>query len=142
MNSIQQQYEENPYKTDFRIKWEHDKYGNPINTGEFKREIEEFVKGFQPIEEVSLITFRYCPFDAVKSIFVRFILCFPAMKELRFRNCRFSKKNFINFQQLKILKLNRLVFYECNIPEVSSFCIYLKTNSMQNIYQYWRNDSK
>eukprot|EP00924_Labyrinthula_sp_SR-Ha-C_P010620 snap_masked-scaffold_61-processed-gene-0.54-mRNA-1 protein AED:1.00 eAED:1.00 QI:0/0/0/0/1/1/5/0/126 len=91
---------------------------------QFNREITEFVKGFQPDKEVSIILFEYCPFDAVKSIFLRFFLCFPAVKVLNFWHCRFSDENL---QQLNILKLNRLQLKFCNIPEVSSFCSLLKS---------------
>eukprot|EP00924_Labyrinthula_sp_SR-Ha-C_P012066 snap_masked-scaffold_26-processed-gene-3.20-mRNA-1 protein AED:1.00 eAED:1.00 QI:0/0/0/0/1/1/8/0/796 len=133
MNSIQQKYEERDDKREFKITWEHDDNPNPINPEKFKREIKEFVKGFQPTQEVSFIEFEYCPFDAVKSIFVRFILCFPAVKELKFWNCRFSKKNFKNLQKIKKVKLNYLELVECNIPEVSSFCTLLKSISVKDI---------
>eukprot|EP00924_Labyrinthula_sp_SR-Ha-C_P010569 snap_masked-scaffold_102-processed-gene-0.30-mRNA-1 protein AED:1.00 eAED:1.00 QI:0/0/0/0/1/1/8/0/464 len=113
--------------------FEHDEDETPITPNKFKREIEEFVKGFQPDKEVSIIELKYCPLDAVKSIFVRFILCFPAVKALAFWNCRFSKKNFKNLQKLKGLKLNELKFYKCNIPEVSSFCSLLKSISIKDI---------
>eukprot|EP00924_Labyrinthula_sp_SR-Ha-C_P003508 snap_masked-scaffold_97-processed-gene-0.9-mRNA-1 protein AED:1.00 eAED:1.00 QI:0/0/0/0/1/1/8/0/773 len=133
MNSIKQQYEERDHEAKFIIKWEHDNFRNPINKDNFKREITEFVKGFQPTQEVSFIDFRYCPFDAVESIFTRFIPCFPAVKVLSFANCIFSDENF---QHLKILKLNRLGFYHCNIPEVSSFCSLLKSISVKDIYLF------
>eukprot|EP00924_Labyrinthula_sp_SR-Ha-C_P001514 maker-scaffold_18-snap-gene-0.44-mRNA-1 protein AED:0.22 eAED:0.22 QI:119/0.78/0.86/1/0.57/0.46/15/795/196 len=77
-----------------------------------------------------------CPFDTVESAFTRFILCFPAMKELQFWNCRFSDENFQNFQQLKILKLNIMEFYQCNIPEVSSFCSLLSSINTKDIVLY------
>eukprot|EP00924_Labyrinthula_sp_SR-Ha-C_P011425 snap_masked-scaffold_46-processed-gene-0.23-mRNA-1 protein AED:1.00 eAED:1.00 QI:0/0/0/0/1/1/7/0/763 len=129
MNSIKQQYEERDHKTIFEIEWEHDDEKTPTNQEKFKREIKEFVKGFQPTQEV----FKYCPFDAVESIFVRFILCFPAVKKLTFWNCSFSKKNFKNLQKLKNIKLNYLKFWKCNIPEVSSFCSLLKSISIKDI---------
>eukprot|EP00924_Labyrinthula_sp_SR-Ha-C_P011466 snap_masked-scaffold_46-processed-gene-1.21-mRNA-1 protein AED:1.00 eAED:1.00 QI:0/0/0/0/1/1/6/0/814 len=131
------------------IQREHDNLLNPINPNKFKREIKEFVKGFQPTQEVSSIEysiffyphvrFRYCPFDIVKSIFTRFILCFPAVKELSFWNCRFSKKNFKNLLNFKSLNLNKLGFYQCNIPEVSSFCSLLKSISIKDIKLYLNN---
>eukprot|EP00924_Labyrinthula_sp_SR-Ha-C_P010196 maker-scaffold_23-snap-gene-0.8-mRNA-1 protein AED:0.05 eAED:0.05 QI:76/0.71/0.5/1/1/1/8/0/219 len=120
---IQQIYEERYNKTEFYIGCRQYRE----NPNQFKREIEEFVKGFQLNKEVSYIRCRYCPFDAVESAFTRFILCFPAVKGLHFVNCRFSDENFKTFQQLKILELNRLEFYQCNIPEVSSFCSLLSS---------------
>eukprot|EP00924_Labyrinthula_sp_SR-Ha-C_P010603 snap_masked-scaffold_61-processed-gene-0.18-mRNA-1 protein AED:1.00 eAED:1.00 QI:0/0/0/0/1/1/4/0/100 len=92
--SIQQKYEERNNKTSFKVKGVYF-----INPNKLKMEIEEFVKGFQPDKEVSIIEFDHFPFYAVKSIFVRFILCFPAVKYLRFWNCTFSDKNFQNFQK-------------------------------------------
>eukprot|EP00924_Labyrinthula_sp_SR-Ha-C_P011491 snap_masked-scaffold_46-processed-gene-1.44-mRNA-1 protein AED:0.80 eAED:1.00 QI:0/0/0/0.33/1/1/6/0/796 len=118
-------------------------HGNP---NKFKREIEEFVKGFQPDKEVSSISysiffslyarFDYCPFDAIESISVRFILCFPAVKYLSFEFCRFSKKNFKNLKKLKNLKLDKLDFSYCNIPEVSSFCSLLKSINIKDVELY------
>eukprot|EP00924_Labyrinthula_sp_SR-Ha-C_P012800 snap_masked-scaffold_93-processed-gene-0.6-mRNA-1 protein AED:1.00 eAED:1.00 QI:0/0/0/0/1/1/5/0/105 len=102
---------------------------NLINPNKFKREIKEFVKGFQPTKEVYHIEFCYCPFDAAESVFTRFILCFPAVKELNFYLCTFSDDNFQNIQKFKNLKLNKSEFYKCNIPEVSSFCSLLKSIS-------------
>eukprot|EP00924_Labyrinthula_sp_SR-Ha-C_P011494 snap_masked-scaffold_46-processed-gene-1.90-mRNA-1 protein AED:1.00 eAED:1.00 QI:0/0/0/0/1/1/7/0/774 len=113
----------------------------PINPNKFKREITEFVKGFQPDKEASTVRFRYCPFDAAKSIFIRFILCFPVVKKLRFWKCRFSDENFKKLQELKILKLNHLKFLGCNIPEVSSFCSLLKSISVKDIKLYQNNFS-
>eukprot|EP00924_Labyrinthula_sp_SR-Ha-C_P010352 maker-scaffold_23-snap-gene-4.54-mRNA-1 protein AED:0.02 eAED:0.02 QI:45/1/1/1/0.83/0.85/7/48/237 len=136
MKSIQQQYEEKWRKTSFSIHWERDHNKNPITPNQFKREMEEFVKGFQLNKEVSFVRFRDCPFYAVESAFTRFILCFPAVKELRFWNCRFSDENFQNFQQLKILKLSSLMFTECNIPEVSSFCSLLSSINTKDIGIY------
>eukprot|EP00924_Labyrinthula_sp_SR-Ha-C_P000310 maker-scaffold_25-snap-gene-3.68-mRNA-1 protein AED:0.00 eAED:0.00 QI:45/1/1/1/1/1/7/157/191 len=136
MKSIQQQYEERDSKTYFYFEWKHDNNKNPINPDKFKREIEEFVKGLQLNNEVSTILFGYCPFYAVESIFTNFILCFPAVKELNFVNCRFSDENFQNFQQLKMLKLNLLVFTECNIPEVNSFCSLLSSINTKDIGIY------
>eukprot|EP00924_Labyrinthula_sp_SR-Ha-C_P010268 snap_masked-scaffold_23-processed-gene-1.22-mRNA-1 protein AED:1.00 eAED:1.00 QI:0/0/0/0/1/1/7/0/289 len=133
VKSIQQKYEERRNKAYFKIKWKHDNNRNPINPGKFTREIEDFVKGFQLNKEVSIIKFKYCPFDSVKSAFTRFILCFPAVKSLLFWNCRFSDENFQNFQQFKILKLNILEFTECNIPEVSSFCSLLSSINIKDI---------
>eukprot|EP00924_Labyrinthula_sp_SR-Ha-C_P007513 maker-scaffold_24-snap-gene-5.56-mRNA-1 protein AED:0.03 eAED:0.03 QI:32/0.83/0.71/1/0.83/0.71/7/208/190 len=127
MKSIKQKYKKRRDKTHFEIKWEHDDEKTPINPDKFKREMEEFVKGFQLKKEVSVIEFKYCPLYAVESIFTRFILCFPAVKALRFWNCIFSDENFQTFQQLKILKLIFLLFSECNIPEVSSFCSLLSS---------------
>eukprot|EP00924_Labyrinthula_sp_SR-Ha-C_P011562 snap_masked-scaffold_17-processed-gene-1.16-mRNA-1 protein AED:1.00 eAED:1.00 QI:0/0/0/0/1/1/6/0/270 len=105
--------------------------------------MKKFVKGFQPDKEVSSIKytiffhsyarFDFCPFDLVKSIFVRFLLCFPSVKELEFFTCKFSKKNFKNHQKLKNMKLNYLNFYGCFIPEVSSFCSVLKSISVKDI---------
>eukprot|EP00924_Labyrinthula_sp_SR-Ha-C_P011490 snap_masked-scaffold_46-processed-gene-1.46-mRNA-1 protein AED:0.79 eAED:1.00 QI:0/0/0/0.25/1/1/8/0/682 len=141
MNSIKQQYEERYDKRYFKIEWEHDHRKTPINPNKFKREIEEFVKGFQPDKEVSSISFDYCPFDAIESISVRFILCFPAVKYLSFEFCRFSKKNFKNLQKLKNIKLNYLKFCKCNIPEVSSFCSLLKSNNIKDIQLYKNNFS-
>eukprot|EP00924_Labyrinthula_sp_SR-Ha-C_P012075 snap_masked-scaffold_26-processed-gene-3.36-mRNA-1 protein AED:1.00 eAED:1.00 QI:0/0/0/0/1/1/6/0/130 len=91
----------------------------------FKRDIKEFVKGFQPTQEVSSISFEYCPFHALKSIFLRFILCFPAVKEL---SCRFSNKNFRILQKLK-----KFSFSVCNIPEVNSFCSLIKSINIKDI---------
>eukprot|EP00924_Labyrinthula_sp_SR-Ha-C_P004222 snap_masked-scaffold_3-processed-gene-17.32-mRNA-1 protein AED:1.00 eAED:1.00 QI:0/0/0/0/1/1/8/0/325 len=133
MNSIKQQYEERHNKTHFEIKWEHDNFENQINPDKFKREIEEFVKGFQPDKEVSFIDFRYCPFDAVEVMFVRFILCFPAVKTLSFWHCSFSDENIQNLQKLQSLNLNKLGFFYCNIPEVSSFCSLSKSISIKDI---------
>eukprot|EP00924_Labyrinthula_sp_SR-Ha-C_P015312 snap_masked-scaffold_9-processed-gene-13.90-mRNA-1 protein AED:1.00 eAED:1.00 QI:0/0/0/0/1/1/6/0/204 len=151
MNSIKQQYEERDDKTFFKIEGEHDHNKNPVNPDKFKREIEKFVKGFQPNKEVSSISysiffyiyvgFDYCPFDDVRSIFVRFIICFPAVKALAFWNCRCSDENFQNFQPLKILKLNSLVFTECNIPEVSSFCSLSSSINTKFIRLCWNNFS-
>eukprot|EP00924_Labyrinthula_sp_SR-Ha-C_P010328 maker-scaffold_23-snap-gene-3.43-mRNA-1 protein AED:0.13 eAED:0.13 QI:47/0.83/1/1/0.66/0.42/7/100/242 len=129
MNSIQQKYEERQNKTEFIIEW--GEYRGNLN--QFKREMEEFVKGFQLSKEVSFIVFRDCPFYAVESIFTRFIFCFPAVKALHFVNCRFSDENFQNFQQLKILKLNITEFHQCNIPEVSSFCSLLSSINTEYI---------
>eukprot|EP00924_Labyrinthula_sp_SR-Ha-C_P007447 snap_masked-scaffold_24-processed-gene-3.0-mRNA-1 protein AED:1.00 eAED:1.00 QI:0/0/0/0/1/1/8/0/788 len=136
MNLIKRQYKERNDKTYFKFEWETDIDYNPINQDRFKREIKEFFKGFQPDKEVSSISFYYCPFDAVKSIFVRFLLCFPSVKELKFWYCRFSKKNFKNYQKLKKLKLNYLQFSECNISEVSFFCNLLKSISIKEIKLY------
>eukprot|EP00924_Labyrinthula_sp_SR-Ha-C_P011467 snap_masked-scaffold_46-processed-gene-1.13-mRNA-1 protein AED:1.00 eAED:1.00 QI:0/0/0/0/1/1/8/0/785 len=139
MKSIKQQYEERIDKISFQIRWEYDNDKTPISPDNFKREITEFVKGFQPTQEVSFISFEHCPFDAVESIFVRFILCFPAVRELHFWNCRFSKKNFKNLLNFKSLNLNKLGFYQCNIPEVSSFCSLLKSISIKDIELYLNN---
>eukprot|EP00924_Labyrinthula_sp_SR-Ha-C_P004225 snap_masked-scaffold_3-processed-gene-17.42-mRNA-1 protein AED:1.00 eAED:1.00 QI:0/0/0/0/1/1/6/0/203 len=112
---------------------------NQINPKKFKTGIKGFVLGFQPTKEV----FQYCLFHALKSIFVRFILCFPAVKKLKFYNSYFNERNFKDLQKLKNLKLNKLEFSYCNIPEVSSFCSllkstnYIKTNSVQNIYKIY-----
>eukprot|EP00924_Labyrinthula_sp_SR-Ha-C_P010600 snap_masked-scaffold_61-processed-gene-0.28-mRNA-1 protein AED:1.00 eAED:1.00 QI:0/0/0/0/1/1/7/0/241 len=135
MKPIKQKYEQKWSKTYFEIQGEkHDEYPN-----KFKREIEEFVKGFQPDKEVPIIEFDHFPFDAVKSIFVRFIPCFPAVKELNFLSCTFSDDNFKNFKQIKILKLNMLKYFRfkyCNIPEVSSFYSYLKSINIKDIHIY------
>eukprot|EP00924_Labyrinthula_sp_SR-Ha-C_P004546 snap_masked-scaffold_1-processed-gene-3.31-mRNA-1 protein AED:1.00 eAED:1.00 QI:0/0/0/0/1/1/9/0/277 len=113
------------------IKREHDKYGNPINPKKFKTEIIRFIKGFQSDKEVSTVWFECCPFDAVKLIYLS---CESTAR------CRFSEKNFKNLQELKILKPNKLNyiflyfrFDECNIPEVSSFCSFLKSISVRDI---------
>eukprot|EP00924_Labyrinthula_sp_SR-Ha-C_P012716 snap_masked-scaffold_67-processed-gene-0.46-mRNA-1 protein AED:1.00 eAED:1.00 QI:0/0/0/0/1/1/8/0/228 len=141
MNSIKEEYEERYVKEYFNIEWECDDEETPINSNNFKREIEELIKGFQPDKEVSTIWFQYCPFDAVKSIFVRLILCFPAVKTLVFSKCRFSDENFPNFQKLKKVKLDYLEFEYCNIPEVSSFCNLLKSISVKDIALYKSNFS-
>eukprot|EP00924_Labyrinthula_sp_SR-Ha-C_P012039 snap_masked-scaffold_26-processed-gene-2.37-mRNA-1 protein AED:1.00 eAED:1.00 QI:0/0/0/0/1/1/6/0/143 len=133
MNSIKQQYEERDNKTTFEIEWEHVDVKTPINPNKFKREIEEFVKGFQPTQDVSSLEFLYCPLYAVKSIFVRLILCFTAVKKLRFWYCRFSDENFKNLQKLKKVKLNYLKFFGCKIPEVSSFCSLLNSINIKDI---------
>eukprot|EP00924_Labyrinthula_sp_SR-Ha-C_P007761 snap_masked-scaffold_28-processed-gene-2.31-mRNA-1 protein AED:1.00 eAED:1.00 QI:0/0/0/0/1/1/7/0/770 len=133
---IKKQYEERGDKTTFKIVWyikEHNLENIPIYPNLFKWDIEEFLIGIQQDKEVSLIDFRYCPFHFVKSIFVRFILCFPAMKELSFWNCTFSDENFQNFQKFKILKLNKLDIGFCNISEVSSFYSLLKSISVKDI---------
>eukprot|EP00924_Labyrinthula_sp_SR-Ha-C_P011427 snap_masked-scaffold_46-processed-gene-0.36-mRNA-1 protein AED:1.00 eAED:1.00 QI:0/0/0/0/1/1/8/0/727 len=70
-------------------------------------------------------SFEYCPFHALKSIFLRFILCFPAVKEL---SCRFSNKNFRILQKLK-----KFSFSVCNIPEVNSFCSLIKSINIKDI---------
>eukprot|EP00924_Labyrinthula_sp_SR-Ha-C_P012071 snap_masked-scaffold_26-processed-gene-3.25-mRNA-1 protein AED:1.00 eAED:1.00 QI:0/0/0/0/1/1/6/0/205 len=97
MKSIKEQYEERYNKTYFIIKWEYDNDETPINPNKFKREIKEFVKGFQPTQGVSSISF---------------ILCFSAVKTLSFLNCMFSKKNYKNFKELKNLKLYKLELYQ------------------------------
>eukprot|EP00924_Labyrinthula_sp_SR-Ha-C_P006084 snap_masked-scaffold_65-processed-gene-0.45-mRNA-1 protein AED:1.00 eAED:1.00 QI:0/0/0/0/1/1/8/0/630 len=144
MKSIKQEYEERDNKIYFRIEWylkEHDDEETPINPNKFKREIEEFVKGFLADKDVSFILFEYCPFDTVESIFLRFILGFPAVKKLNFVHCTFSDEKFQNFQQLKILKLNTLEFLDCNIPEVSSFYSLLKSISVNDIKLFENNFS-
>eukprot|EP00924_Labyrinthula_sp_SR-Ha-C_P004366 snap_masked-scaffold_3-processed-gene-21.58-mRNA-1 protein AED:1.00 eAED:1.00 QI:0/0/0/0/1/1/6/0/774 len=115
---------------------EYEYYKKPINPNKFNKEIKEFVKGFQPDQEVTSIvyalffcryvSFNYCPLDALKSIFVRFLLCFPAVKRL-------SDENFKNLQEHKNLMLNNLEFNRCNIPEVSSVCSFLKSTSIKDI---------
>eukprot|EP00924_Labyrinthula_sp_SR-Ha-C_P007565 snap_masked-scaffold_110-processed-gene-0.15-mRNA-1 protein AED:1.00 eAED:1.00 QI:0/0/0/0/1/1/8/0/304 len=129
IKSIKQQYETRSDKTHLIIQ----RVTYPKKTKKFKREIEEFVKGSQPDKEVPFIEFAYCPFGTVESIFVRFILCFPAVKELEICHCSFSDENFQNLQQLKNLKLNILEFYYCYIPEVGSFCSLLKSLNIKDI---------
>eukprot|EP00924_Labyrinthula_sp_SR-Ha-C_P008584 snap_masked-scaffold_37-processed-gene-0.10-mRNA-1 protein AED:1.00 eAED:1.00 QI:0/0/0/0/1/1/5/0/118 len=107
MKSIKQKYKKRRDKTSFKIIWEHQGQ-NQINPNKFKTEVEEFVEGFQPDQEVSFINFLYCPFEAIKSNFLKLILCFPAVKQIGFSRCSFSDENFQNLQKLKILKLNCL----------------------------------
>eukprot|EP00924_Labyrinthula_sp_SR-Ha-C_P007837 maker-scaffold_28-snap-gene-4.91-mRNA-1 protein AED:0.14 eAED:0.14 QI:17/0.75/0.55/1/0.62/0.55/9/0/483 len=123
--SIKKQYEERDNKSPFDIEWNFYNDKTPINLEVFKREIEEFVKGFNS-----------CLFHSVKSIFVRFISYFPAVKALRFFECSFSDENFLKF---KNLKLNKLEFEFCNIPEISSFCSFLKSISVKHIQLYENN---
>eukprot|EP00924_Labyrinthula_sp_SR-Ha-C_P007526 snap_masked-scaffold_24-processed-gene-5.21-mRNA-1 protein AED:1.00 eAED:1.00 QI:0/0/0/0/1/1/5/0/101 len=66
-------------------------------------------------------------------MFLRFILCFTAVKNLKFYFCRFSDDNFQNFQQFINLKLGWLIFNKCNIPEMGSFCSFLKSINIREI---------
>eukprot|EP00924_Labyrinthula_sp_SR-Ha-C_P015757 snap_masked-scaffold_4-processed-gene-8.20-mRNA-1 protein AED:1.00 eAED:1.00 QI:0/0/0/0/1/1/3/0/89 len=84
MNSIEQRYEERKDKTEFKIDWEKDDNNNPINPSNFKEEIKEFVKGFQRDEEVTSLEFYYCPFEVLKSDFLRFIISFPVVKRFKY----------------------------------------------------------
>eukprot|EP00924_Labyrinthula_sp_SR-Ha-C_P014641 snap_masked-scaffold_34-processed-gene-3.52-mRNA-1 protein AED:1.00 eAED:1.00 QI:0/0/0/0/1/1/6/0/239 len=115
------------------IQREYQYYRKRINPNKFKREIEEFVKGFQLDQDVSFIEFRYCPFEAIKSTFLKFILCFPAVKKLQFEICRFSDKNFRNLQEFKNLKLNYLEFIQCTITQMNSFCSFLKSITVKDV---------
>eukprot|EP00924_Labyrinthula_sp_SR-Ha-C_P007168 maker-scaffold_8-snap-gene-11.33-mRNA-1 protein AED:0.54 eAED:0.54 QI:0/0.71/0.5/0.87/1/1/8/0/788 len=135
MNSIKEQYEEQRDKPEINIKWyrERDKNGNYINPNKFKREIKEFVKGFQQDSEVSSIVFWYCPFGVIKSDILKFFLCFPALKKLIFLFCSFRYQNSKNIQDLKTLELNYLSFAYCYISRKSSFCSFLKSTNVRHI---------
>eukprot|EP00924_Labyrinthula_sp_SR-Ha-C_P015325 snap_masked-scaffold_9-processed-gene-13.85-mRNA-1 protein AED:1.00 eAED:1.00 QI:0/0/0/0/1/1/5/0/76 len=70
--------------------------------------------------------FEYCPLGALKSIFTRFILCFPAVKELHHFSCTFSEENFQNIQQLKKSNLNKLFEFFLQFIELNQHKIYNK----------------
>eukprot|EP00924_Labyrinthula_sp_SR-Ha-C_P012626 snap_masked-scaffold_10-processed-gene-12.29-mRNA-1 protein AED:1.00 eAED:1.00 QI:0/0/0/0/1/1/6/0/130 len=129
MNSIRQQYEERKDKTKFTIE-EHDDYQNPINRNKFYTEIIDFIKVFQPDQEVTFLSFLYCSIDALKYNILIILLCFPALKQLDFYKCAFSDTNFKGLKILKSLALKSLKFKSCKIPEVISFCSFLKSTSI------------
>eukprot|EP00924_Labyrinthula_sp_SR-Ha-C_P007838 maker-scaffold_28-snap-gene-4.93-mRNA-1 protein AED:0.22 eAED:0.22 QI:42/1/1/1/0.4/0.16/6/553/64 len=57
MKSIKKQYEERDNKTSFNIEWDFYDDKAPNTKDMFKREIEEFVKVFQPDKEVSTLEY-------------------------------------------------------------------------------------
>eukprot|EP00924_Labyrinthula_sp_SR-Ha-C_P000624 snap_masked-scaffold_27-processed-gene-4.24-mRNA-1 protein AED:1.00 eAED:1.00 QI:0/0/0/0/1/1/6/0/791 len=107
--------------------------GKVIDPSNFREEIVEFIKEFQPDQQVTYLKFYNCPFFALNSQFYKFLLLFPAVKTVRFESCSFSDGNFKAIKDLTKWKLNYLKLESCYIPDIYSFCKFLKSTGVKEL---------
>eukprot|EP00924_Labyrinthula_sp_SR-Ha-C_P006437 snap_masked-scaffold_57-processed-gene-1.15-mRNA-1 protein AED:1.00 eAED:1.00 QI:0/0/0/0/1/1/8/0/781 len=132
--SIKQQFENRNQSNQFILQWSYDENYNPTERERFRKEAEEFVQEVNVHEEITTLTFNFCPLGFLGKNLSIWFEKFPKIKTLQFLYCHLNTLNFIGMESIKQkLNIQSLDFTYCNIPKDNSLSQFLKGQKIKSI---------